>query len=204
MLVSSKWQPFLTSIVLNFFALCRSASQLGIGLGEAHVIRNAGGSAYVCLVPASSLSCLPYLLSSVDALRSIIISQRLLGTREIAIVRHTNCGMLTFTTDQLRKTVKDADPKNATVAKAVDNIDFLEFSNLEESVKQDVNYLRENPLVLTGTVVTGWVYDVRTGGVRRCLCFSSRSMLLNSPIGLPNCLTFSWCIVSQYGMKSKL
>lgn len=133
-------------VVTCMDARVESASQLGIGLGEAHVIRNAGGSA-------------------VDALRSIIISQRLLGTREIAIVRHTNCGMLTFTTDQLRKTVKDADPKNATVAKAVDNIDFLEFSNLEESVKQDVNYLRENPLVLTGTVVTGWVYDVRTGGV---------------------------------------
>jgi carbonic anhydrase len=61
---------------------------------------------------------------SVDALRSTIISQRLLGTREIAVVRHTDCGMLRFDSDQLRKVVKDAEPGDAAIAEAVDNIFF--------------------------------------------------------------------------------
>lgn len=102
-----------------------------------------------------------------DALRSVVISQRLLGTREIAVIRHKDCGMLSFETNQLRKTVKDAEPGNAAVANAVDSIDFLTFDNLEESVKQEVKYLQEHPLVLRDTVVTGWVYDVGTGKVSK-------------------------------------
>ena len=104
-----------------------------------------------------------------DALRSVVISQRLLGTREIAVIRHKDCGMLSFETNQLRKTVKDAEPGNAAVANAVDSIDFLTFDNLEESVKQEVKYLQEHPLVLRDTVVTGWVYDVGTGKVSKRL-----------------------------------
>jgi len=103
--------------------------------------------------------------SSVDALRSIIISQRVLGTREIAILRHTECGMLTFESEHLRKIIRDAAPGNTTVAEKVDKIDFLTFKNLEDSVKQEVKYLQENPLVLKETQVTGWIYNVRTGGV---------------------------------------
>ena len=75
--------------------------------------------------------------------------------------------MVRFNSDHLRKVVKDADPGNVAVAEAVDNIDFLTFSNLEESVKREVNYLQGHPLVLTGTTVTGWIYDVQTGGVSR-------------------------------------
>ncbi|GLB36488.1 putative reversible hydration of carbon dioxide [Lyophyllum shimeji] len=122
------------------------ASQLGIELGDAHVIRNAGGVAQ-------------------DAIRSIVISQRLLGTREIAVFHHTGCGMLLFTTEHLREVVKDADPGNAVVAEAVDKIDFLEFGHLQESVKSDVKFLQEHPLVLKDTKVTGWIYDVTTGKV---------------------------------------
>ncbi|KAI0080026.1 carbonic anhydrase [Panus rudis PR-1116 ss-1] len=122
-------------------------AELGINEGDAHIIRNAGGSAK-------------------DALRSIIISQRLLGTREIAVFHHTGCGMLTFNTPQLRQLVKESDPSNPSL-NAVDQIDFLEFSELEQSVKEDVEYLRNNPLVLKETVVTGWVYDVETGKIRK-------------------------------------
>ena len=98
-------------------------------------------------------------------MRSILISQRLLGTREIAVFHHTDCGMLTFTTPQLRKLVKDSDPSDPSLS-AVDEIDFLEFPELEQSVKDDVEYLKTNPLVLKETVVTGWIYDVTTGKVR--------------------------------------
>ncbi|KIP06932.1 hypothetical protein PHLGIDRAFT_24325 [Phlebiopsis gigantea 11061_1 CR5-6] len=122
-------------------------AELGTHEGDAHIIRNAGGSAK-------------------DALRSIIISQRLLGTREIAVFHHTDCGMITFTTPQLRKIVKDSDPNDEKL-KVVDDIDFLEFGELEQSVKEDVKFLKENPLVLSETVVTGWVYEVGTGKVRR-------------------------------------
>ncbi|PIL30956.1 hypothetical protein GSI_07125 [Ganoderma sinense ZZ0214-1] len=124
-------------------------AELGIQEGEAHIVRNAGGSAK-------------------EALRSIIISQRLLGTREIAVFHHTGCGMVTFNTPQLRALVKDADPANAALG-AVDKIDFLEFQGLEESVKEDVKFLQENPLVLPETKITGWVYEVETGKIRQIL-----------------------------------
>ncbi|KAH9921905.1 carbonic anhydrase [Fomitopsis serialis] len=122
-------------------------AQLGVKEGDAHIIRNAGGIAK-------------------DALRSIIISQRLLGTREIAIIHHTSCGMLSFQTPQLRAIVKESDPSNPAL-QAVDEIDFLEFPNLEQSVKEDVKWLKENPLVLPETQISGWVYSVETGRVRQ-------------------------------------
>lgn len=73
--------------------------------------------------------------------------------------------MLTFSTPQLRQIVKDSDPSNEQL-KAVDHIDFLEFNELEQSVKEDVSYLKEHPLLLPETIISGWVYDVGTGKVR--------------------------------------
>jgi carbonic anhydrase len=107
----------------------------------------------------------PDATSRKEALRSIVISQRLLGTREIAVFHHTGCGMLTFTTPQLRDIVKKAHPGDEGVAKEVDSIDFLEFPHLEESVKSDVKHLEDNPLVLKETTITGWIYEVETGKV---------------------------------------
>lgn len=147
----------------------RPAGQLGIGLGEAHVIRNAGGS--TCVFPYLVRKTITIIsgIGSKDALRSVIISQRLLGTREIAVFHHTGCGMLSFSTDHLRQVVKDADPGNIAVADQVDKIDFLEFDDLEDSVKKDVAFLEENPLVLKDTKITGWIYAVETGKV--CFVF---------------------------------
>lgn len=108
------------------------------------------------------LTQVPY---SKDALRSIIISQRLLGTREISVFHHTDCGMVTFSTPELRQVVKDAAPGDVAVAESVDQIDFHEFATVEDAVKSDVEWLKNNPLVLKDTVVTGWVYDVYTGKV---------------------------------------
>ncbi|KAJ8078133.1 hypothetical protein PM082_000339 [Marasmius tenuissimus] len=103
---------------------------------------------------------------SQEAIRSIIISQRLLGAREIAVIHHTGCGMLTFTTEQLRDTVKKDIVDDATKAE-IDKINFLEFGDLEESVREDVRILQENPLVLKGTKVTGWVFQVEDARAHR-------------------------------------
>lgn len=102
---------------------------------------------------------------STEALRSIVVSQRLLGTREIAVFRHTDCGMLTFKNEQLQEQVISEAPGNTEVSKAVKIIDFLPIANLEESLKADIQFVQNNPLVLPGTIVTGWIYDVTTGKV---------------------------------------
>ncbi|CEI61429.1 hypothetical protein FVEN_g5863 [Fusarium venenatum] len=112
---------------------------LGIELGSAHVIRNAGGRA-------------------ADALRSIIISQQLLGTREIVIVHHTDCGMLTFSDLDLKAKVRN------DLDQDVDHIAFLPFGDLEQSVRDDVKFLKKSPLVLD-VPITGYVYDVKSGKI---------------------------------------
>jgi carbonic anhydrase len=115
----------------------------GFAVGDAHVIRNAGGRA------------------SDDAIRSLIISSRLLGTREFAVIHHTDCGMMTFTNDRLRARLREE-----TGSSAGDAIDFLPFSDLEASVVDDVRRIREHPLVPAEAVIYGFVYDVRTGQLR--------------------------------------
>ena len=115
---------------------------LGLDEGDAHVIRNAGGRA------------------SDDALRSLIISYKLLGTREFVVIHHTDCGMLTFTSDQLRDMLKN--DLNADAS----GIDFLPFSDLDESVRQDVKTIRSSPLIPEDIPVTGFVFDVKSGRLR--------------------------------------
>ncbi|EAU92659.1 carbonic anhydrase [Coprinopsis cinerea okayama7 len=143
----------------------------------AHESFAANNAAYVAafdkghlpLPPAKKYTVVTCMDARIDkeALRSIVISQRLLGTREVAVFHHTDCGMLTFTTPQLQDIVKDAAPGNDAVASAVDKIDFLEISDVEGSVKSDVKFLQENPLVLPETKITGWTYDVRSGKVQQ-------------------------------------
>jgi carbonic anhydrase len=112
--------------------------QLGLEEGDAHVIRNAGGRTR-------------------DALRSLVISQRLLGTNEIAVIHHTDCGMLTFTNPQLHAKVKQ------DLGSDSNQIDFLPFSDVEESVREDVNFLLSSPLIARDVPIRGFIYDVRTG-----------------------------------------
>jgi len=111
---------------------------LGLEEGDAHVIRNAGGRAR-------------------DALRSLVISQHLLGTNEIAVIHHTDCGMLTFTNRDLHAKVKQDLGADSTA------IDFLPFSDVEESVREDVEFLLSSPLIPRDVPIRGFVYDVRTG-----------------------------------------
>jgi len=123
-------------------------AQLGLTEGDAHIIRNSGGSAR-------------------EAIRSLIVSQRYLNTREIAVFHHTDCGMLKVTTPELRKTLKDTDPSSDAIATAADSMDFLEFTDLDGSVKRDVDFLQHHPLILRETLVSGWVYHVESGKIRR-------------------------------------
>jgi carbonic anhydrase len=114
---------------------------LGLEEGDAHVIRNAGGRAR-------------------DALRSLIISQRLLGTREVALIHHTDCGMLTFSNRDLREKVRE------DLGQDTGEFDFLPFQDLDESVREDIEFLQATQLLDPETSIRGFVYDVRTGSLR--------------------------------------
>jgi carbonic anhydrase len=122
------------------------AAALGINLGDAHVIRNAGGNAR-------------------DALRSIIISQQLLGTKEIVLVKHTDCGMVTFQNSDVHDKVK----KNLGPAAEAEigTLDFQPFPDVEQAVKNDVEYLRKSATVADDVVLSGWIYDVHSGKVTK-------------------------------------
>ena len=80
---------------------------------------------------------------------------------------HTDCGMLTFTNDDIRAKVKAEEPGNAVAAKTVDSIDFLPFPVLDQSVHADVDFLQNSKVLVPGTQISGWIYDVRTGNVCR-------------------------------------
>ena len=116
------------------------AKALGLEEGDAHDIRNAGGRA-------------------ADALRSLVISQQLLGTKEVLVVHHTDCGMLTFDNPTLYGICLEQLDADAS------DIDFLPFSDLEQSVRDDVELIRSSPLIANDTAVTGFIYDVKTGKI---------------------------------------
>ncbi|MGI9022913.1 MAG: beta-class carbonic anhydrase [Acidimicrobiales bacterium] len=111
---------------------------LGLDIGDAHVIRNAGGRV------------------SDDAIRSLVISNQLLGTEEIAVIHHTDCGMLTFSNEDLRA-------KLAEGGADAGDVDFLPFSDNEQSVRDDVDAVRSSPFIPDGIAVKGYIYDVTTG-----------------------------------------
>jgi len=112
---------------------------LGLEVGDAHVTRNAGGRA------------------SDDAVRSLIISLRLLGTREFLVIHHTDCGMLTFSNEELQGKLQ------ADTGADASGIDFLPFADLEESVREDVRRIKGSPFISDDIAVSGFIYDVRTG-----------------------------------------
>jgi carbonic anhydrase len=129
------------AIVTCMDARLDPAKFLGLEEGDAHVIRNAGG------------------LVTEDALRSLVISHWLLGTQEVAVLAHTDCGMLTFSNDDLRAKLEDEAGADAS------DIDFRPFPDLEESVRGSVRTIRESPLLPDDLEVSGWVYDVRSGRI---------------------------------------
>ncbi|MDQ6878735.1 MAG: carbonic anhydrase [Candidatus Dormibacteraeota bacterium] len=111
---------------------------LGLHEGEAHVIRNAGG------------------VATDDAIRSLVISQRLLGTNEIVLIHHTDCGMLTFKDDDVKAKIEsEVGIKPAFALEA--------FTNLEDDVKQSIARIKASPFIPNKTSVRGFVYDVKSG-----------------------------------------
>ncbi len=127
------------AIVTCMDARLHPESFLGLGIGDAHVIRNAGGRV------------------SDDAIRSLAISQRLLGTQEVVVIHHTDCGMLTFQNEDLRAKIRE------DLGVDTYDLDFLPFSGLEESVREDVETLRQSQLIPQDISVSGAIYDVDTG-----------------------------------------
>ena len=113
---------------------------LGLGLGEAHVIRNAGG------------------VVTDDAIRSLVISQRLLGTNEIVLIHHTDCGMLTFTDDAVKQSIVDDTGLRPAFA-------LESFADVDADVAQSIARVKSNPFIVHQNV-RGFVYDVDTGALR--------------------------------------
>lgn len=118
---------------------------LGLSIGDSHMIRNAGGRV------------------SGDALRSLAISQQLLGTNEIYVIHHTDCGMVTFQNETIRGLLKDRLGDDA--GKEADSIDFLPFPDLEQSVLDDIAIIKNSPLINPGVPIVGAIYDVKTGKI---------------------------------------
>ena len=118
------------------------ARALGLEIGDAHVIRNAGGRA------------------TDDAVRSLLISSWLLGTREFLVIHHTDCGMEKFTDDAMAEIIAERSGED------VSDVDFLTFRDLDQSVWDDVQRIRSLSQIPADATVSGHVYDVRTGTLR--------------------------------------
>jgi carbonic anhydrase len=114
---------------------------LGLTEGDAHVIRNAGG------------------VVSDDAIRSLAISQNLLGTEEIILIHHTDCGMLTFTDDELAEKLEQETGERP-------DWHAHSFSDVEEDVREGVERIKSSPFIPRTDRVRGFVYEVETGGLR--------------------------------------
>jgi carbonic anhydrase len=114
---------------------------LGLSEGDCHVIRNAGG------------------VATDDAIRSLVISQRLLGTEEIILIHHTDCGMLTFTDDDVKRQIQeDVGVKPSFALEA--------FPDLDEDVRQSINRIKASPFIPHKDQIRGFVYEVETGRLR--------------------------------------
>ncbi len=114
---------------------------LGLREGDAHVIRNAGG------------------VVTEDAIRSLAISQRLLGTREIVLIHHTDCGMLTFQDHELKAAIEEETGLRPHFA-------LESFSDLEQDIRQSIARIKASPFVPHKDSVRGFVFDVATGALR--------------------------------------
>ena len=116
---------------------------LGLKTGDAHIIRNAGG------------------IVTEDALRSLIISHYLLGTQEIMLIHHADCGMLTFKDEELRAKLQQQ-TGTATVAPAR----LYAFSDLEEDVRRQIQKVKSHPWIPAHIPVRGFIYDVKVGRLK--------------------------------------
>ncbi len=130
-----------TAIVACMDARLNVYGALGLSEGDAHVIRNAGG------------------VVTDDAIRSLAISQRLLGTEEIILIHHTGCGMLTFTDDDFKRSIEeDTGIRPEWAAEA--------FPDLDADVRQSIARIKASPFIPRKDAIRGFVYEVETGRLR--------------------------------------
>lgn len=127
-----------TAVVACMDARIETGRLLGLEEGDAHVIRNAGG------------------VVTDDVLRSLVISQRLLGTEEIILIHHTDCGMLTFRDDEFKAQIESDTGMRPSFA-------LEAFSDPEENIRQSIKRIHANPFLPKKDKVRGFVYDVETG-----------------------------------------
>jgi carbonic anhydrase len=111
---------------------------LGLQEGDAHVIRNAGG------------------VATDDAIRSLLISQRLLGTEEIILIHHTDCGMVTFRDDEVKRQIQEETGQRPSFA-------LEAFPDAAEDVRQSIQRIKSSPFISKKDKIRGFVYDVKTG-----------------------------------------
>ena len=133
-----------TAVVACMDARLNLYGALGLKEGDSHVIRNAGG------------------VATADVIRSLAISQRLLGTREIILVHHTDCGMLTFTDDPFRAAIEEETgirPEWAAES----------FDDVEQDVRQSIARIKNSPFIPHTDRVSGFVFDVATGKLNEVL-----------------------------------
>jgi carbonic anhydrase len=114
---------------------------LGLGIGDAHIMRNAGG------------------VVTDDAIRSIAVSQRLLGTSEIMLIHHTDCGMLTFRDDDLKAQIEAECGVRPDFA-------FEAFTDLDRNIRESIARIEASPFIPIKRSVRGFVYEVETGKLR--------------------------------------
>ncbi len=116
-------------------------AMLGLDIGDAHIVRNAGG------------------VVTDDVIRSLTVSQRKLGTREIILIHHTDCGSLTFTDDQLRNQLLDETGLKPTWSPE-------SFNDLDADLRQSMERVRRSPFLVDATQVRAFVFDVHSGALR--------------------------------------
>jgi carbonic anhydrase len=129
------------AVVACMDARLETGALLGLEEGDAHVIRNAGG------------------VVTDDVIRSLVISQRLLGTREVMLIHHTDCGMLTFTDAELKATIQMETGIRPPFAMDA-------FSDIEDDVRQSIARIHASPFVVHKDRIRGFVYEVETGRLR--------------------------------------
>jgi carbonic anhydrase len=115
---------------------------LGLSVGDAHMIRNAGG------------------LATDDAIRSLILSTHLLGTRAIAVIQHTQCGLMSITDEEFRWRLSTETGRDAS------HLRFHAFRDIDQNISEQVQRIRENPFLPKQVEVRGYAYDVTTGALR--------------------------------------
>jgi carbonic anhydrase len=115
---------------------------LGLSVGDAHMIRNAGG------------------IATDDAIRSLILSTQLLGTRAVAVIQHTQCGLMSITDEEFRWRLSTETGRDAS------HLRFHAFRDIDQNITDQVLRIRENPFLPRQVQVRGYAYDVETGALR--------------------------------------